>query len=288
MKILSKIFSLRLSLFVFLFFIAIAVQAQDYIYMKDGSEYKAKVEEITPDIIKFKKFDQPDGPLRTVKVQDVISIRYQDGTEEVFGKTIEGNKAKEETIKEKEYVYSYEEGKKEERKELEKPQSKFELNGHDKYVSLGGGFGNSHGGAGIRFQFRTGGIVGFGLHCGLGLYTQPIQNNDPKFFQRVMVDFGLKMFVYKWVYLDAHLGIMGRRHESYLYDSNLYSGRSEVIFGPSFMAGVDYIIGKHLGINVGAGVSLGMQRVDDSFGINPNKIGSVTLPAMDAGVFYKF
>ena len=70
-------------------FASIAAQAQDYIYMKDGTEWRAKVQEITSDEIKFKKFDQQDGPLRTVKKDDVISIRYQDGTEEIFSKTIE-------------------------------------------------------------------------------------------------------------------------------------------------------------------------------------------------------
>lgn len=272
-----------------LIFIAAQALAQDYIYMKDGSEYRAKIQEILPEEIKFKKFDQPDGPLRTVKIADVISITYQDGTEEVFGKTMPDKKTNETETDygKQEYVYSYSDEKKE-NKTIEKPKSKFEENRHDNYVSLGSGFGNSYGGAGMRFQFRKGGIVGFGLHTGFGLYTAPIYNNDPKFFQRIMFDFGLKLFVYKWIYINAHIGMMGRDHESYLYDSDRYSGRSEVLFGPSFMAGVDYIIGKHFGINTGAGVSLAFQRIDNSYGPNPNKIGSVTLPAMDAGLFYKF
>lgn len=289
MKIHLEIFSRKLSTAVLFFFIALAVQAQDYIYMKDGSEYKAKVEEITPDIIKFKKFDQPDGPLRTVKVQDVISIKYQDGTEEVFAKTIE-NKQVVETEKEhktEQYVYTYEAV--EEEGEPEKPKSKYELNGHDNYVSLGAGFGNSYGGAGTRFQFRKGGIVGFGLHLGLGVYTPPFSSPGTGSFQgRIMFDFGMKLFVYKWIYLDAHLGIMGRDHDYYLYDANRYSGDSGIIFGPAVMAGADYIFGKHIGLNIGAGAAFGIEGIESSGNGNGPKTKSDAYPAIDAGVFYKF
>jgi len=286
--ILSKIFSHKLHTFIALFFVAATAHAQDYIYMKDGSEYKAKVEEITPDLIKFKKFDQPDGPLRTVRVQDVISIRYQDGTEEVFTKTIEDKKVVE-TEKEPKadnFVYSYEAT--EEETKPEKTKTKFELNGHDKYVCLGAGFGNSYGGAGTRFQFRTGGIVGFGLHTGLGLYPRPFFNEGTGSFQRrLQFDFGVKLFCYKWIYIDLQLGMVGRDDDYYLYETGDRNYFSDVLFGPALLAGCDYIFGKHLGVNVGAGVSFPITDVSGNPG-GPPETKSNTYPAIDAGVFYKF
>ncbi len=289
MKTRLEVFSHKLSIVVLFFFIALATQAQDYIFMKDGSEYKAKVEEITPDIIKFKKFDQPDGPVRTVKVQDVISIKYQDGTEEVFAKTIE-NKQIVETEKEhntEQYVYTYEAV--EEEGEPEKTKSKFQLNGHDKYVSLGAGFGNSYGGAGTRFQFRVGGIVGFGLHTGLGVYPRPFFNPGTGSFQRrIQFDFGVKLFVYKWIYVDFQMGMVGRDDDYYLYETGDRGQFSDVLFGPALLGGADYIIGKHIGINVGAGVSFPITDVSGGGGGPVPETETNVYPAIDAGVFYKF
>ncbi len=288
MKLLSKMFLHKTGTALFLVFLALATQAQDYIYMKDGSEYNAKVEEITPDIIKFKKFDQPDGPVRTVNVVDVISIRYQDGTEEVFTKVQE--QPQEKATTEDQYVYSFDEQKKEEDKEVEKPKSKFQLNGHDKYVSLGAGFGNSYGGAGTRFQFRVGGIVGFGLHTGLGVYPRPFLNPGTGSFQRrIQFDFGVKLFVYKWIYVDFQMGMVGRDNDYYLYETGDRGQFSDVLFGPALLGGVDYIFGKHLGVNLGAGVSFPITDVNGGGGGGPlPETKTNVYPAIDAGVFYKF
>lgn len=272
-------------------FLSIATKAQDFIYMKDGSEYKAKVEEITPETIKFKKFDQPDGPVRTVKVEDVVSIKYQDGTEEVFGKNVEDTKVNE-VEKEndtQQYVYTYEEAGEE--KPVEKPKSKFEMNGHNRYISLGGGFGNSYGGVGTRFQFRVGHIVGFGLHCGFGIYPRLFDISGTGSFQkRLTFDLGLKIFCYKWIYVDFQLGIMGRDGGYYLYDirkSANYNNYDDPLIGPAILAGADYIFGKHLGVNIAAGVSFPIKDIRIDTGPFPETKTDI-FPAIDAGVFYKF
>ena len=284
MKTLSKIVERSYSVFSVLFLFVVSAQAQDYIYMKDGSEWKAKVEEITPEIIKFKKFDQPDGPVRTVKVQDVMSIKYQDGSEENFTKVEE--KAPEKTTEEQ-YVYSYD--NKVEEQQPKKPKSKFELNGHNKYVCLGLGFGNSYGGAGTRFQFRTGGMVGFGLHVGLGVYPNPFNYvGTGSFAKRIQFDFGVKLFVYKWAYIDFQLGMVGRDHDYYLYNTGDRSDFSDVLFGPALLSGVDYIFGKHIGLNIAGGVSFPFTGVEGNGGSGPPSPKTNTYPAIDAGVFYKF
>ena len=56
----------------------------DIIYMLDGTEIKASVIEITDNVIKYKKIEQINGPIRNVNVSDVFIIIYKDGTREVF------------------------------------------------------------------------------------------------------------------------------------------------------------------------------------------------------------
>ena len=60
------------------------IVAQDIIYKTDGTEIKAKIIEIEDIYIKFKKFEQPDGPIRNIKKEEVFLIIYQDGTREKF------------------------------------------------------------------------------------------------------------------------------------------------------------------------------------------------------------
>jgi|TARA_B110000091_G_C13653130_1_gene406253 hypothetical protein len=56
----------------------------DNIILKDGSEISAKIVEITPDLIKYRKCNNLDGPLFSINTNDVLLIRYLDGTKEVF------------------------------------------------------------------------------------------------------------------------------------------------------------------------------------------------------------
>ncbi|MBL7912966.1 MAG: hypothetical protein JNJ41_18025 [Bacteroidia bacterium] len=56
----------------------------DLVILKNGDEVKAKVLEITPIEIKYKKCLSPDGPLYVVKKNDVFMIKYSNGTKEVI------------------------------------------------------------------------------------------------------------------------------------------------------------------------------------------------------------
>lgn len=64
----------------------INLSAQDIIIMKSGEEIKAKVTEITPKEIKYKEYDNQEGPLMVVERQKVFQIRYQNGSVETFPK----------------------------------------------------------------------------------------------------------------------------------------------------------------------------------------------------------
>jgi hypothetical protein len=67
--------------------------AQDIIFLKTGLEVKSKVLEITQSEIKYKKFDNLDGPTISVSKAEVVMIRYQNGTNEI----ISSNQTKQET-----------------------------------------------------------------------------------------------------------------------------------------------------------------------------------------------
>ncbi|MBN1597602.1 MAG: hypothetical protein JW894_04870 [Bacteroidales bacterium] len=67
------------------------LNAQDVIYLIDGSEIQAKIIELTNDLIKYKRFDQLDGPLRNISNKDVFMIIYEDGTREIIKETYQKN-----------------------------------------------------------------------------------------------------------------------------------------------------------------------------------------------------
>jgi uncharacterized protein (TIGR02145 family) len=62
------------------------ISAQDIIYKINGTEIQSLVTEITADAIKYRNFNQPDGPIRNIAINDVFMIIYKDGTKEVFKK----------------------------------------------------------------------------------------------------------------------------------------------------------------------------------------------------------
>lgn len=61
-----------------------ALTAQDQIILVDGGDIEAQVTEITPEYIKYKRFDHLDGPTITIKKESVFLIRYENGRKEVI------------------------------------------------------------------------------------------------------------------------------------------------------------------------------------------------------------
>ena len=73
---------------------------QDILTYKNGTETKSKVIEVTSSEVKFKRFDNLNGPLYTVLKSDLFMIKYENGTKEVFSvqtntETVSGNNAQE-------------------------------------------------------------------------------------------------------------------------------------------------------------------------------------------------
>jgi len=63
--------------------------AQDNIILKNGSEIQAKVLEVLPGQIKYRRQDNPDGPIYTTGTTDVLLIKYANGTNDVLSQPIQ-------------------------------------------------------------------------------------------------------------------------------------------------------------------------------------------------------
>lgn len=63
--------------------------AQDIIMKKDGTLLNGKVVEITEQEVKYRKADNPDEPVYTVKIADVSRINYDNGASDVFDRKLE-------------------------------------------------------------------------------------------------------------------------------------------------------------------------------------------------------
>lgn len=71
-------------LFLLLIFVMTYSHAQDLIITKDATKIQAKVSEIEESTIKYKKFDNLDGPTYTMKKSEISTIVFENGTVEVF------------------------------------------------------------------------------------------------------------------------------------------------------------------------------------------------------------
>ena len=75
----------RLFLFLAIFGICIgSAFAQDVITLKNAEEIQAIVQEIGEVEIKYKKFENPNGPNYTLKRSEIFTIKYENGSRDVF------------------------------------------------------------------------------------------------------------------------------------------------------------------------------------------------------------
>lgn len=61
--------------------------AQDLIVCRDGQSIKAKITEVNPDNVRYKRFDNLEGPTYTLLLSDIQSIAYENGTTDSFDAT---------------------------------------------------------------------------------------------------------------------------------------------------------------------------------------------------------
>ncbi len=64
---------------------ATLTQAQDNIVLRTGEEIPAKVLEVNQTELRYRKAGNPDGPVYTAPLRDVLLIKYANGTKDSFG-----------------------------------------------------------------------------------------------------------------------------------------------------------------------------------------------------------
>jgi len=64
---------------------------QDILVLKSGDELKVKVTEVLPDVVKYKKWDNQDGPAYSEVKANIFMIKYKNGTKDVFATKEEKN-----------------------------------------------------------------------------------------------------------------------------------------------------------------------------------------------------
>lgn len=67
---------------------ALTAAAQDLIVKTDAAKIEAKVIEITPEAVRYKRFSNPDGPTYVLPVAQIHYIQYANGEKEYYTKTI--------------------------------------------------------------------------------------------------------------------------------------------------------------------------------------------------------
>lgn len=70
-------------IFIFFLFSSIGF-AQDLLTKKNGEDILTKVLEVNVSEIKYKKFDDLNGPIFTILKSEVLLIRYENGTKDIF------------------------------------------------------------------------------------------------------------------------------------------------------------------------------------------------------------
>ena len=70
----------------------------DNIILRNGDEISAKVLEVTIDVIKYRKCDNPDGPIYSILKSDVFMIKYANGTKDIISKENETGKRFSQTL----------------------------------------------------------------------------------------------------------------------------------------------------------------------------------------------
>jgi hypothetical protein len=253
----------KLQLFLLFFSFGMLANGQDIITKTNGDEIQARVFEVSTNEIKYKRFDNPEGPDYVIDKSQVFMIKYENGNKDVFSAAPTPTPV---VTAPRPIVPPV----------PQLPDKPFYNNRQHYYFSMALGYGPSYGGLGLRMQARAGGEVGFGFHWGTGY--MPVFNfiglgADENTF---MASAGFKLFPYKYLYIDTQFGIFDKKYVN--YDLYYEAGYMELLYGPSFTIGVDWIFGKHLGFNAGGGISL---PVAGSYQWN-------MFPAADLGFLIKF
>ena len=83
-----------LIVFIVLFSFDIIANAQDVIFLRNGDEIQSIVQEIGIEYVKYKKFDNQNGPIYNIAISDIFMIKYENGTKDLFKETLKSQEQK--------------------------------------------------------------------------------------------------------------------------------------------------------------------------------------------------
>jgi len=58
--------------------------SQDVITNKNGEDIQARILKVGTEEVEYKRYDNPDGPVFTMTKSDILLIRYENGTKDIF------------------------------------------------------------------------------------------------------------------------------------------------------------------------------------------------------------
>lgn len=65
-------------------FFAVSAAAQDFVTKRNGEDIPAIVDEVGPDYVRYRLWDEPEGVTYTMRKNEILMIRYATGRNEVF------------------------------------------------------------------------------------------------------------------------------------------------------------------------------------------------------------
>jgi hypothetical protein len=145
--------------------------SQDIIVQTNGDEIEVKVIEITSETIKYRLFENLDGPLRNINISNVFMIIYENGSRETFT-------SQQQSISQR-----------------QKNDSNYQ-----NYLGIGLGYGNSFGGLGANFSLMAGDSFKWGFHAGAGYFP----SGDV-----FLASLGFKFYLVEGLYLNPQFGSFG-------------------------------------------------------------------------------
>jgi len=211
----------------------VCTNAQDIIVLKNGDDIKTIVQEIGLNEIKYKKFENINGPIYTMKKSEIFMIMYENGSKDVFTDVSQPTRVETnyQTIE-------------------EFPVGQSLSNPYKFRFYIGTGSGHSYGGViGGSLEAR---FNGFALHTGIGFMPDTGE-------AELGWDVGVKWYFWKNLYVNSIVGTIGSYEE---YEYNYWYGYyhySYPIIGASEMFGVNWSWGGNVrfGINAGIGFCYG-------------------------------
>ena len=224
-------------------FLTINANAQDKIVLKTGSNIEAKVLEINQTDVKYKKFNNLEGPTFTTHKNEIHMIIYENGENEIF---------------KDEVPQIYQNDKNIVTKKNEKlRKNRFEVS----FAATGYGFGTdydteSYGGFNSAVSYERilndSGLLGLRFKGDIG-FTE---------YDETIATFGVALNVYpfknaKWLYVGPSVKFGGIAYEDYYGDIE-----SASYLGLGLNLGSQFQITKLFGIR--AGLEYDIIKVDDS------------------------